>query len=427
MNGPDLRLSRQGAMPDRLWRLPGALAICLCMLCMLCMAAEGWAAPATEQALEAGLEAIRSVDREGRGNAAAGTAWNVVAAADAKALPRILAAMDGANPLAAGWLLAAVDQIVARHPRLDPEPLCAFLADTSHEPRARRLAFDLVAGIDGPRAEKLLAGLLNDPSVELRHDAVAQLMAQAEQAKAAGNTSVALEQFQTAFAAARDIAQVKALAASIRGLGGEVDLPRHFGFLMNWQAIGPFDNTGGKGFAAEYPPERGVDLSATLAGQGGPVHWQVLTTRDEFGMVDINPLYPPPAPAEATRAAADAGGKEGLKEVVAYAVTSYDSPQGGPAELRLGTKNAWKIWLNGQLVFEREEYHRGMDVDQYRLPVALQPGPNAILIKLCQDAQRKPWTTEWQFQLRVCDSIGTALPAGRQQAQVPPPAVENIR
>jgi predicted Zn-dependent protease len=57
-----------------------------------------------------------------------------------------------------------------------------------------------------------------------------QQQAQAEQAKAAGNTSVALEQFQTAFAAARDIAQVKALAASIRGLGGEVDLPRHLGF-----------------------------------------------------------------------------------------------------------------------------------------------------------------------------------------------------
>jgi hypothetical protein len=427
MNGPEFRLSRQGAMPDRLWRLSGTLVICLCMLCMLCMAAEGWAAPAADPALEAGLEAIRAVDHEGRGNAAAGTAWNVVAAADAGALPRILAAMDGANPLAAGWLLAAVDQIVARHPRLDPEPLCAFLDNTRHEPRARRLAFDLVAGIDGPRAEKLLGGLLDDPSVELRHDAVAQLMAQAEEAKSSGNTSLALEQFQTAFAAARDIAQVKDLAASIRGLGGEVDLPRHLGFLMNWQAIGPFDNTGGKGFAAEYPPERAVDLSATLAGQEGPVHWQVLTTRDEFGLVDINPLYPP-APAEAaSRAADDAGGKEGRKEVVAYAVTSYDSPRGGPAELRLGTKNAWKIWLNGQLVFEREEYHRGMDVDQYRLPVALQQGPNVILIKLCQDAQRKPWTTEWQFQLRVCDSIGTAFPAGSQQAEPPPPAVENIR
>ena len=158
------------------------------------------------------------------------------------------------------------------------------------------------------------------------------------------------------------------------------------------------------------------------------MQWQVLTTRDEFGLVDINPLYPPPAPAEAASPAGDAaGGKEGLKEVVAYAFTSYDSPQGGPAELRLGTKNAWKIWLNGQLVFEREEYHRGMDVDQYRLPVALRPGPNTILIKLCQDSQRKPWTTEWQFQLRVCDSIGTALPAGRPQAEPALPAVENIR
>jgi hypothetical protein len=70
------------------------------------------------------------------------------------------------------------------------------------------------------------------------------------------------------------------------------------------------------------------------------------------------------------------------------------------------------VWLNGTLVFGRDEYHRGMEVDQYRLPVTLVPGRNTILIKLCQDDQRKPWTTEWEFQLRVCDRVGTAvLPA----------------
>jgi len=158
------------------------------------------------------------------------------------------------------------------------------------------------------------------------------------------------------------------------------------------------------------------------------VRWQPLVTRDEYGLVDLNPLYPPPAPAETSGTPADGGGaKEGLKEVVAYAFTTYDSSQGGPAELRLGTKNAWKIWLNGQLVFEREEYHRGMDIDQYRLPVTLKAGPNAILIKLCQDGQRKPWTTEWQFQLRVCDGVGTALPEDSRQAGSPAQAKENPR
>ena len=86
------------------------------------------------------------------------------------------------------------------------------------------------------------------------------------------------------------------------------------------------------------------------------------------------------------------------------------------AELRLGCKNGWKIWLNGQPVFERDEYHRGMEIDQYRMPVELRPGRNEILVKLCQDEQRKPWTTEWEFQLRVCDAVGTAIPSAGSPA-----------
>lgn len=79
------------------------------------------------------------------------------------------------------------------------------------------------------------------------------------------------------------------------------------------------------------------------------------------------------------------------------------------AEIRLGCKNAWKIWLNGQLLFGRDEYHRGMQIDQYRLPVQLQPGRNTILVKACQNEQVEAWTVEWQFQLRVCDSLGAAI------------------
>ena len=79
------------------------------------------------------------------------------------------------------------------------------------------------------------------------------------------------------------------------------------------------------------------------------------------------------------------------------------------AEIRLGCKNAWKIWLNGDLVFGRDEYHRGKEIDQYRLPVKLRKGPNAILVKCCQNEQTETWTVEWEFQLRICDSTGTAI------------------
>ncbi len=357
------------------------------------------------------LPAIRGVDHEGKGNAAAAKAWGVIAAAEASALPDILAGMDGANPIAANWLRAAVDAVVTKaggSAKLPVDSLVRFLADTKHDPRARRLAFDLVRGADAARADKLLDGMVEDPSVELRRDAVAKVIARADALKTGEKKEEALAAYQKAFSASRNVEQIQALATTIRELGGTVDLTGHFGFLRRWQIVGPFDNTEGKGFAAVYPPEETLDLSAALDGKEGKVLWQPVETGDEYGVVNVNLSYPPPAPP-ADAKPADSDSKEGLKGVIAYAVTEFVSAEDRPAEIRLGSKNAWKIWLNGSPVFEREEYHRGMEIDQYRMPVTLRKGPNTILIKVCQDEQRRPWTTEWEFQLRVCDEVGTAI------------------
>jgi len=364
------------------------------------------AAPITDA-----LPAIRAVDHEGKGNAAAAKAWSVIAAADASALPDILAGMDGANPIAANWLRSAIDAVVTKaggNARLPVDSLVSFLADTKHDPRARRLAFDLVRGADAARADKLLDGMMEDPSVELRRDAVAKVIARADALKTGEKKEEALAAYQKAFSASRNVEQIQALATTIRALGGTVDLTGHFGFLRGWQIVGPFDNTEGKGFATVYPPEETLDFSAALDGKEGKVSWQSVETGDEYGVVNVNLSYPPPAPP-ADAKPADSDSKEGLKGVIAYAVTEFVSAEDRPAEIRLGSKNAWKIWLNGSPVFEREEYHRGMEIDQYRMPVTLRKGPNTILIKVCQDEQRRPWTTEWEFQLRVCDEVGTAI------------------
>lgn len=372
----------------------------------VCAADGAPASPVTDA-----IPAIRAVDHEGKGNAAAAKAWAVLAAADASALPDILAAMDGANPLAANWLRAAVDAVVTRaggYGKLPLDSLVRFLGETDHDPRARRLAFDLVKGADPARADELLDGMVEDPSVELRRDAVAKVIARAEALKADEKKEEALSAYRRAFAASRNVEQIQALATAIRDLGGSVDLTGHFGFLRRWRIIGPFDNTGGKGFAAVYPPEEKLDFAAQLDGKEGKVAWQPVETGDEYGVVNVNLTYPPPAPP-ADAKPADGESKEGLKGVIAYAVTDFVSAEDRPAEIRLGCKNAWKIWLNGAPVFEREEYHRGMEIDQYRMPVTLRKGVNTILVKVCQDEQRRPWTTEWEFQLRVCDEVGTAI------------------
>jgi len=345
--------------------------------------------------LSAPIKTIRAVGSEGQGNAAAAKAWQSLSKAEATALPQILTAMDGANPLAANWLRAAVDTIASRAKDMPQKELLDFLNNQKHNPRARRLAFELIQKTNPQLAAKLIPGLINDPSVELRREAVGQVLETGAKHQAAKQSSAAVKAYRNALDAARDIDQIKAATKALRDLKQEVDLPRHFGFLMHWNVIGPFDNTERAGFAKVYPPETNVDLGATYDGKASKVKWIPFVTVDEYGMVDINKAYPGPG--------------DGLKEVTAYAYTEYHAAAAGSVQLRLGCKNAWKIWLNGKLVFGRDEYHRGMRIDQYQLDVNLGKGRNTLLIKLCQNEQMQDWTKQWQFQLRVCDPTGTAV------------------
>jgi hypothetical protein len=276
-----------------------------------------------------------------------------------------------------------------------------FLLETSHNPRARRLAFELVAQTDPTGADLLLPGMLNDPSLEIRHDSVQKLIDRATASLASGSNAVAGLLFQQSLRAARDVQQIELIAGKLNELGQPVDLQKHFGFLTRWRIVGPFDNRGRKGFAAVYPPEIQLDPSAEYDGKQGKVRWQDYVTTNKYGMIDMNQPY----------------GK--LKEVVAYAATDFFSDRAQPVELRLGGKNSWKVWLNGKFLFGRDEYHTIAEIDQYPMPAELQPGHNTILVKVCQNEEVEAWTVEWEFQLRVTDSLGTPIAPAERQAGDP--------
>ena len=146
-------------------------------------------------------------------------------------------------------------------------------------------------------------------------------------------------------------------------------------------------------FLVKYvePVPAKIDLTATYSGKNAEAKWTDYTSTDEYGQIDFNKPFTM------------------LKEVTGYAYTEFESNEERDAQIRLGCKNGWKVWLNGQLIFARDEYHRGAKLDQYKLPVKLQKGKNKILVKCCQNEQTEQWTVEWQFQLRVCDDTGTAI------------------
>ena len=340
------------------------------------------------------MRALASVEREGRGNEAATVAWQAVVKGGPAALPAVLAAAGKGSPVADNWLRLAGGAIVDAALRAkQPLPLAeieAFLRDTGHASAARQLAFDLLGQSDAARADAVEPSLIADPVQELRRGAVQRLI---DSARFLGEPKAG---WLRALDAVRDEDQTKVIATALKDLGAPPDLPRHFGFLMKWNVIGPFDNTERKGFDTVFPPEKELKLDASYDGKGGPVKWQPFESADEYGKLDFNkPL--------------------GLqKEVTAYATTTFAAPEARDAELRLGCKNAWKVWLNGELLFGRDEYHRGQQIDQYKLPCRLRKGANTVLVKACQNEQKEQWTVEWEFQLRVCDSTGTAILAAAE-------------
>ena len=346
--------------------------------------------------LASDLNVLRSVDKEGKGNEAASAAWKQVAATKAADLPQMLAAMDGANPLAANWLRGAIGAVEAREAKALPlTEIIGFVRDTKHSPDARATAFDLLARHATAEADKLTPELIEDPSAELRRHPVAKLIVEGEGLLAKGDKDMAATVFKKGLQGARDEDQIKTLAKQLKGLKQEVDLPKHFGFLMNWKLIAPFNNSERKGFETVYPPEEKIDLTAKYPGKGKEAAWQDFTSADEYGKIDFNKPF----------------GME--KEVVGYATTEFTSASERDAEIRIGCKNGWKVWLNGTLLFARDEYHRGAKLDQYKLPCHLKAGANTLLVKCCQNEQKETWTVEWEFQLRICDSTGTAILAAK--------------
>jgi len=361
-----------------------------------------FALPAAAGELEPLLKTLQAVGPKGAGNRRATRAWEQLARADADQLPLILAGLDGAGPLAANWIRTAVDAIAQRQlqqgGRLPAAELERFVLDRRHAPRARRLAYELLVRVDPSAPRRLLAGMLDDPSLELRRDAVARRIEEAA-ALETRQRAQAVAAYQEALSAARDLDQIRLLAGRLRKLGLAVDLPRHFGFLVRWKVIGPLDNADEKGFDAVYPPEREIDLRAPCEGKHGEVQWIDHLTRDNYGQVDLNKAL----------------GEE--KSVVGYATAQFVSQDRQEVELRAGSPNALKLWLNGRLVYQRNVYHMGSQMDQYVIPVVLEPGSNVILVKVCQNAIMEEWARWWGFQLRVCDAKGTAILSADREKQ----------
>ena len=353
--------------------------------------------------LEEQIAAVRNIGPKGKGHKAANAAWKEIVKNDAESIPTVLAGMDEANVLAINWLRAAVDTMAENSlnagKSLPADNIESFLLDVDHHPRARRTAYEWLLKVDDTAYERLITKFVDDPSMELRRDAIAHLITNAQQSLDDGNKDQAVAEFKAALSSARDGKQIEAITKTLRENDVQVNLPRHFGFLMQWNVIGPFENTNTSGYDVAFPPEKDVDLNGTYEGKSKlEAVWTPVSTDDDYGLVDLNNIY------------------EGLKEeknhkgAIAYAYTTFESDADQQVDARLCCPTGNKLWVNGKLIISHHVYHATTTtLDQFVGKAMLKKGTNHILIKIAQNEQEESWAQRWQFQLRICDQYGTAI------------------
>jgi HEAT repeat protein len=250
---------------------------------------------------------------------------------------------------------------------------------------------------DADERALLLSGIARNPAAEA-YNAVAAAAAAPEAGREASGALLAVAgsllasgDSESALAAYERVAELgaagqdlTAVASGLQALGAEGEIARRLGFVTTWRLAGPFEWNDGAGWDEPYVGEPEIDLNATYATPSGEVTWQRHTTANPMGKVDLR----------AEVSARDL--------CVAYAYTEIAVDAGQDAVLRLGVDDGEKIWVNGELVFNKHT-PRPMRVDEDIVPARLKQGVNRILLKISQH------TLGWEFCMRVTDARGRII------------------
>jgi HEAT repeat protein len=162
------------------------------------------------------------------------------------------------------------------------------------------------------------------------------------------------------------------------------------GFITAWAVAGPYALESGEGgslFNREFPPEQ----------RDNPVDWRALpvsTQNNRPWMMDLLTV------------------RSGGTHCAAYARTWVHSGKAQPARIEFGTDDGHKLWFNGEQVAQADRGGAAVE-GEFRTPVTLREGWNAILLKVVQD------TGPWEFCVRLRSPDGGKLEGLRVQPAPP--------
>jgi tetratricopeptide (TPR) repeat protein len=164
---------------------------------------------------------------------------------------------------------------------------------------------------------------------------------------------------------------------------------RELGYVSSFLVVGPFDNEGKVGLDQVFEPE--AELSAPItpgraySGKERPVRYRGISNAFPFGWLDASSLVRPET------------------KVCIYATTFVhdDKLTKGSRKIRayVGAGGAFKLFWNGAERLKDVAY-RGHDFDRSGVELTLEPGPNALVVKVCGE-ENAP-----ELSVRLADDKG---------------------
>lgn len=196
------------------------------------------------------------------------------------------------------------------------------------------------------------------------------------------------------------------LVAYARSRRGDLDdaraRVRALGYVGDWAVIGPFDNEGKTGLDAERGPELDFDKAIVpgraYSGKERPVRWRTLPAEAfPLGFVDSSALIRP-------------------EQRICVLSTTWVSARKGTTLPRavsawVGASGAFKLFWNGRPVLTEKAY-RGYDADRQAALLTLEPGANALTLKVCGDDAAPV------FSVRLADARGAPDPGLETTAEL---------
>lgn len=151
-----------------------------------------------------------------------------------------------------------------------------------------------------------------------------------------------------------------------------------------WWVIGPFSTENISGFFHVYPPEQKIDLNANYQSRKLNLKWKPSSDQNRDGYLNLRSMISP------------------SNWAVSYALIYVYSPEKRKAQIRLGTDEACKLWLNDDQIWQHY-FKEAASLDRDVITVMLHPGYNKILVKVTNTV------FDWGYYFRVTDEAGNGF------------------